>query len=151
MGMTVKEVRATFKNALTQGWITANIKYMPKVQSLMGKKAVRTATMAFAAAPMLCQPAFATTAQLADNITQATDQIYQFIRGLVTGIGIVALAACGIVLLLGLGGQRAAENAKAWIVRIVIGMMLVYMAQPLIGWVAGIAGNNAGGTGGLVE
>ena len=100
---------------------------------------------------MLCQPAFATTAQLADNITQATDQIYQFIRGLVTGIGIVALAACGIVLLLGLGGQRAAENAKAWIVRIVIGMMLVYMAQPLIGWVAGIAGNNAGGTGGLVE
>ena len=63
----------------------------------------------------------------------------------------VALAACGIVLLLGLGGQRAAENAKAWIVRIVIGMMLVYMAQPLIGWVAGIAGNNAGGTGGLVE
>lgn len=148
MRMTAKEIRAECENALAQGWIKANVEYAPKMRAAMSRKPVRAAVMLAAMLPMMTQTAFATTggADIAARLDNAGKDIYSFIRGLVTTFGVVALAACGIVLLLGIGGQRASENAKAWMFRIAVGIALVYLAEPLIKWVEGIADPSAGTT-----
>ena len=73
-----------------------------------------------------------------DNIEEASDSVLTFLRNIVVSIGAVAIAVCGIVLLLGIGGQRASENAKSWMLRIAFGVAIIMLAEPIIKWIQSV-------------
>jgi len=50
-------------------------------------------------------------------------------------VAIVAFIICGIVLML---GEKMAQQAKTWILRIVIGIALIVNAIPLVNWLLGL-------------
>ena len=140
--MKFKELKKCWQESMMEAGICLETRCKPAIQKAMGNKKVASAVGAgLALTPLLSMTAFADGAgDIEGNINAAAEGVFSFIKGVVTAIAIAGLAACGLVLLLGLGGQRAAENAKAWMVRIAIGLMIIYMAEPLINWVKSVVG-----------
>lgn len=121
-------------------------KVRPRAETMARSKGARAgahALMAVAMASSLATTAFATgggtpdTSGFEAKIDNAKGTILSFLRNILLAVGTVSLAFCGIVLLFGIGGQRASENAKAWAFRIFIGMAIVLCAEPIINMVYG--------------
>ena len=152
--MKLSNFKKEMRDAIIQGKVQADTlvatKVQPKADALMARKGGRLAvstltalimclsfsTMAFAASD--------TGGDVKGRIDAASEQILSFIQGILLSIGAVSLAFCGLVLLLGLGGQRASENAKSWAVRIFFGMAIVLMAKPIVEWVMSLMPGGSG-------
>lgn len=80
------------------------------------------------------------------NIKALLESIYTAIRDLVTPIALIAMGACGIIWIISSDMQSVAQ-AKKWLLRIGIGLVIVYMAGALVGMITN--GVNSG-TGAIV-
>lgn len=125
-------------------------KIKPKIESALQKKSVRIGTGAALALTTLAgfpcavfADPVANPGDIQTKIDTAGAQILSFLQGILLTIGAVSLAVCGIVLLFGLGGQRASENAKSWAFRIFIGMAIVLLAKPIIQWIYNLMSGSA--------
>lgn len=83
---------------------------------------------------MSAVPAFA-TADIAGQVTQGLSQVYKIISAIVLPIAIIALAWAASKLIG--GGARGGEEAKAMIIKIIIGIGIVYLAPVIITTIAG--------------
>ena len=143
--MKFSELKETMRSAMIEGTVKADTlvatRVKPQVDTIVRQKGGRFAIKSFLVLGMclsLSTVAFADDAMGGDikgRIDDASTQILSFLQGILLSIGAVSLAVCGIVLLLGLGGQRASENAKSWAIRIFFGMAIVLMAKPIVEWV----------------
>lgn len=84
-------------------------------------------------AMMLIMPAYAD--QIASQINGGLKKVYSIITAIVLPIAAIALAICGFKLIF--GDQRSAEAAKNAIIKIIIGIAIVYLAPFLIETVSG--------------
>lgn len=81
-----------------------------------------------------------------DNSDLATlfNNIYKTITTYVTYIGMIALAACGLVYLIS-SDQQSAAQAKKWALRIFIGLAIVLLASVIVnGFADALSGTRAG-------
>ncbi len=136
------ELKTTMRDLSVKGSAAAvtlmETEVRPQVEALSRRKGSRTLLGAAMAASMLSTTAFATdTSGFEKKIDGAKTTILTFLRNILLAVGAVSLAFCGIVLLFGIGGQRASENAKAWAFRIFIGMAIVLCSEQIINMVYG--------------
>ena len=148
--MKFNELKSEMKSAMLKGSSSAEVmmetSIRPKIQEFMGHKYSKVIVNTMASIALLLRfttVAFATSAGAADfeaKVEGASKDILGFLQGIILSVGAVSLAVCGFVLLTGVGGQRASENAKSWMLRIFLGMAIVLLAEPIIAWVMGFFG-----------
>lgn len=78
------------------------------------------------------------------QLSKLLTDIYGAIRDLVTPIALIAMGACGVVWIISSDMQSVAQ-AKKWLLRIGIGLIIVYMAGALVGMITNGIGGNATG------
>jgi len=78
------------------------------------------------------------------QISALLTSIYDAIKTLVTPIALIAMGACGIIWIISSDMQSVAQ-AKKWLLRIGIGLIIVYMAGAIIGMITNGVGGNAAG------
>ena len=112
-----------------------------KASKLSAKVSGAMAAMYCAMATMM--PAFAEAANISaitTGIASGTQAVWDILKAVVLPIAAIMLAICGVKLIW--GGQRAAEEAKGLIVKIVIGVGLVMIAPALVSTMRGWFGNS---------
>lgn len=152
--MKLNELKQEMNSAMLEGSSSAAVmmetRIRPKIQNFMRHKSAKIAVNSLAAFLMLLRfstVAFAASTGTADfeaRVENASKDILGFLQGVILSIGAVSLAACGLVLLTGIGGQRASENAKSWMLRIALGMGIVLLAEPIIAWIASFFSGSTG-------
>lgn len=75
-------------------------------------------------------PAFANASAISSGIQKGTGEVWNILKAIVLPIAAIMLAVCGVKLIW--GGQRAAEEAKGLIVKIIVGVGLVMIAPSLV-------------------
>lgn len=91
---------------------------------------VSTAVMT---AMMMIMPAYAD--QISTQINGGLKKVYSIITAIVLPIGAIACAVCALKMIF--GDQRSAEVAKTTLIRIIIGIAIVYLAPFLVETVSG--------------
>ena len=88
-------------------------------------------------------PVLAAGDQISTQINSGLKKVYTIITAIVLPIAAIAAAICAIKMIW--GDQRSAETAKATLIRIVIGVALVYLAPFLVeqvsSWFSGSSSN----------
>jgi len=78
------------------------------------------------------------------QISALLTSIYDAIKTLVTPIALIAMGACGIIWIISSDMQSVAQ-AKKWLLRIGVGLIIVYMAGAIIGMITnGVGGSGTG-------
>lgn len=78
------------------------------------------------------------------QISSLLTSIYDAIKTLVTPIALIAMGACGIIWIISSDMQSVAQ-AKKWLLRIGIGLIIVYMAGAIVGMITnGVGGSGTG-------
>ena len=75
-------------------------------------------------------PAFADSTAIIQGIDGGAEQLWNIFTSIVVPIGIIALAYCGIRLVI--GGTRESEQAKNTMIRILVALAVVLLAPLLI-------------------
>ena len=93
---------------------------------------------------MYVMPLFDDDKTPAAEITKTTKDAIQKIIDVVTpiGLGLVVLAFIVIGLMFLVGGQRGKENAKDWIMRVVIGSAIIILAIVIANFLWGAFGSS---------
>lgn len=75
--------------------------------------------------------------QVSEQIGNAIGQVTQIIRDIANPIGILALVVIGITFMASTNdGTR--EKMKSWFIRIVIGMLIINLAETIMGFISTI-------------
>lgn len=69
-------------------------------------------------------------------ITNGLGQIYSILSAVILPIGAIALAVCALKMVY--GDEKSTENAKGALVRIIIAVILIYLAPLIINTVVGL-------------
>lgn len=83
--------------------------------------------------------------KIANGISDGMKQLLSLIRGIVIPIAAIVLGTQGIMMLV--GGQRAAENAKKTMLICIVAIAVVYFAplavETVSSWFSGLGSGNA--------
>lgn len=141
----LSEVKQACTMALIEAQAEVDMEYKPKIKKAMNRKGVRVGVsilMALVVMLSFSTLAFASnggTEELTNRVKAAGTSVYDFLANIVLTAGLIALAACGLMFVFGSG--RTAENAKSWMFRIAVGLIIVLAAKSIINWAAQIAGS----------
>ena len=84
----------------------------------------------------ITMPAFADgTDSITSGVKTGLKKVYDILTAIVLPIGVVALGVCAVKIIW--GNQKSAEEGKAMIVRIVIGLAIIFLAPLLVNEIAG--------------
>ena len=108
--------------------------------SKMSKKVAGFMTAAYCMMMTTVPALAADISNITSGIASGTQAIWDILKAVVLPIAAIMLAVCGVKLIW--GGQRAAEEAKSLIVKIIIGVGLVMIAPSLVSTMRGWFGSN---------
>ncbi len=112
-----------------------------KSKSNKVKEVFSDISVAVMTAMMTIMPAYAD--QISQQINGGLKKVYGIITAIVLPIGAIAAAICAVKMIV--GDDRETQTAKKTLIRIVIGVGLVYLAPFLVetisGWFSGTSSN----------
>lgn len=74
-----------------------------------------------------------------DKISGGVDKIIRELMKIVNPIATVAIVGCGLYLLLG-SDPMYIKKAKSWGLSILVGLIIINLAETIVTWAAGLAG-----------
>ena len=83
----------------------------------------------------------ATDSDIVGNVTSVLNSIMDKTKAIATPVGIICGIFCGIKLLLA-SDPQSVKSAKSWLITIVVGLMVIYLAGPLVNTVVNILNAN---------
>ena len=86
-----------------------------------------------------------TAGAIEEGVKSGLKEVYNILTAIILPIGVVALGVCAVKIVW--GNQKSAEEGKSALVRIVIGLALIFIAPLLVEQIAGWFQNL--GTGGI--
>lgn len=87
-------------------------------------------------APVLAEN---TSTDIGTNVGSKFTELYNQIKNFATPAATFAIAVCAIYLVFG-SDPSWIKKAKSWGIAIFFGLVILYLAPAIVGWVTGIAG-----------
>ena len=77
---------------------------------------------------MITAPAMAS--EITTGVTQGLGKIWEIFTGIALPVAAIALAACGVSVII--GNERSTESAKKTAIRIVVGIVIIMLAPTIV-------------------
>lgn len=75
---------------------------------------------------------------ISEKISQGVMGIVDIVRNIANPIAIAGVVICGLYMQFG-GNTQTQAKVKSWLIAILIGLLMINLAEPIVSWMQGLA------------